>query len=208
MNFLTHLYFSNDSTANNIGLVIGNTAKGNYLSKYSIEILKGIEIDMQIRNFEERNPVFQRSLQRIINTKYSKYASFIINVFYDHLLAKNWGKYSKVSLEEFGEKIYGVILSNQSIYPYKIRKYSQEMISKKWISCISSIEGTHQYLKLLSKTERFTTNLDQALFELIENYQQYNKDFEEYFNALCEIMSEEAQRFNTMYKKEIKLMSA
>lgn len=206
MNFLTHLYFAPKSIENTTGLIIGNTAKANYLEKYNMEILKGIAMDMQIRVFAENHPAFYRSNQRI-QTKYSKYSTFLVNIFYDHLLAKNWDKYSRISLENFSDQIYQIVLENISLYPYKIRKFSPEMISKKWITGMTSIEGTHQYIKMVSKTERFTTNLDQCLTGLMENYQEFSNDFEQYFKALCQFMEDEARKFNSG-DKEIFLLSA
>lgn len=193
MNFLTHLYFCNKSRENTTGLIIGNTARPNYLSKYNLEILKGIAMDMQIRRFSEGNADFNNSIQKI-NTKYSKNASFMVNIFYDHFLAKNWDKYAKIPLDGFSDTIYQIILENMNLLPYKVRKFSPEMISKEWITGLTSIEGTHRYIKLISKTERFTTNLDQCLIELIENYQQYNNDFENYFKSLCKFMEEEDKK--------------
>jgi acyl carrier protein phosphodiesterase len=206
MNFLTHLYFAPKSIENTTGLIIGNTAKPNNLEKYNLEILKGIATDSQLRLFAENHPAYQKSIERV-NPKYNKYASFIVNIFHDHLLAKNWSNYSKVSLDDFSQEIYHIILENMSLFPYKIRKFAPEMISKKWITGIASIEGTHQYIKLISKTERFNTNIDQSLFELMENYQGYNQDFEEYFKDLKNYMQLESRKVNND-EKEFYLLSA
>ncbi|MFL5729897.1 MAG: ACP phosphodiesterase [Cytophagaceae bacterium] len=208
MNFLTHLFFSTDSVDNTRGLIIGNTAKENHLSKYNLDILKGIALDMQISNFSEDNPAFNNSRQRI-NSKYLAFSSFLVNIFYDHLLAKNWDKYSTVSMEEFSGKIYETITTHRNSFPYKIRKFAPEMVRNKWIEGIKSIEGTHQYINSISKNERFSKNLDQALFELTENYQDYRNDFEEYFAALRKFMEGEERRFRTITdEKEFVLLSA
>jgi acyl carrier protein phosphodiesterase len=205
MNFITHLYFSNESLDNTTGLIIGNCAKEVNLQKYNLEILKGMAVDLQIRNFAETNPAFNRSLQRM-NTKFNKYSTFIVNIFFDHFLAKNWSNHSDIPLDQFADKIYQLLLKNHSTFPYKIRKFAPEMITKKWITSCASIEGTHQYIRLISKTERFTTNLDQCLVELIENYKDYGTDFEEYFTALNEFMKKDAQRFAKVSDEELSIL--
>jgi acyl carrier protein phosphodiesterase len=205
MNFLNHLYFSNESVENTTGLIIGNCAKEVNLQKYNLEILKGMAVDLQIRNFTEKDPAFNRSIERM-NTKFNKYSTFIVNIFYDHFLAKNWEKYSDTPLDLFADKMYQLIMKNHSSFPYKIRKFAPEMITKKWITSVASIDGTHQYIKLLSKTERFTTNLDQCLDELIEKYQAYSVDFEEYFTALNEFMKQDAERFTKVSDEELSLL--
>jgi acyl carrier protein phosphodiesterase len=208
MNFLTHLFFANESSEQTKGLITGNATKASDLATYNLEVLKGIAIDMQIGLWAENHPAFQRSLQRL-NFKFGeKQATFIINVFYDHMLAKDWQKYSKQSLEEFSERIYEIILINRYSFPYRVRKFAPEMIAKKWITSMRNIEGTHQYIKMLSKNER-TINIDQCLFELIENYQHYQKDFEEYFSSLIEFMIDEVRKCNSIkHEKEFFLLSA
>lgn len=207
MNFLTHLFFANESNDQTKGLIIGISSKTDH-STYNLEVLKGIAIDMQISLLSESHPAFQRSLQRL-NFKFGeKQATFIINVFYDHMLAKDWYKYSKQSLDEFSERIYEIILKNRNTFPYRVRKFAPEMIAKKWITSMRSIEGTHHYIKMLSKNER-TINIDQCLFELIENYHLYQKDFEEYFGSIIEFMIEEVRKCNSIkHENEFFLLSA
>ncbi|MBX9853629.1 MAG: acyl carrier protein phosphodiesterase [Cytophagaceae bacterium] len=184
MSSLNTLFFSENKSENfTTGLIIGNGARQNYISRYNDEILKGILLAEKIRDFTENNE-FVKASQNRLSTKHSKHKDFIIQVFYDHLLASNWEKYSSLPIEAFSEKIYNNIMENIILFPYKIRKFSPEMISKKWIGGLTTIEGTHRYVNMLFKKERFTNNLEHSLFELVESYQDYKKDFEQYFESL------------------------
>jgi acyl carrier protein phosphodiesterase len=194
MNFLTTLYFAQENNEGiATGLIIGNTAKPNYLAKYNVDILKGILLETKIREFSEKHEAFVNSASRL-STKYAKHRNYVINIFFDHLLASNWQKYSNQNLEEFADKIYQLIVENMNLCPYKIRKYSPEMINKKWITGLSTLDGTHQYVNMLFKKERFSTNLEYALFELSESYNLYKEDFEKYFEALISEVKAEQEK--------------
>lgn len=154
MNFLTTLYFAQDNTEGMAtGLIVGNAAKPNYLSKYNVDILKGILLETKIREFSEKNEFFINSCLRL-STKYAKHKNYVVNIFYDHLLASNWQKYSGQNLEEFAEKLYQLFVDNISLYPYKIRKYTPEMVSKKWITGLTTLDGTHRYVNMLFKKRK------------------------------------------------------
>ena len=194
MSSLNTLFFSENKSENfTTGLIIGNEARQNYISRYNDEIMKGILLAEKIRSFTENND-FVKASQNRLSTKHSKHKDFIIQVFYDHLLASNWEKYSTLPLENFSERIYTNIMENIILFPYKIRKFSPEMISKKWISGLTTIEGTHRYVNMLFKKERFTNNLEHSLFELVEGYQDYKKDFEQYFENLQIAMAVEQEK--------------
>jgi acyl carrier protein phosphodiesterase len=54
-----------------------------------------------IDTFTDAHPVFRESTK--VTFRYHHYAGVIVDVFYDHFLAKNWNNYSDENLEEFIE---------------------------------------------------------------------------------------------------------
>lgn len=190
MNFLTNLYFSQGKNENfTTGLIIGSAIKPNILPKYNSEIRKAISFDENLKNFSDTHEAFLKGLDKI-DSKFTRFKPFILRIYFDHFLARFWKDHTDASLEEFGDRIYRVIIENHPIFPYKIRKFSSEMIAKKWITNLSSIDGTHNYLRLMLKKERFSFNLEQCMVSLIENYQTYRNDFETYFSDLKAVSEE------------------
>ena len=94
MNFLAHVHLSENALEEiQIGNFIADFIKNNSLEKYPTLVQKGIKLYRSIDYFTDQHLVVQESKSKLYE-KYHKYAAVIIDVFYDHFLAKNWHLYS------------------------------------------------------------------------------------------------------------------
>ena len=92
MNFLAHIYLSGDDPNIQLGNFIGDFVKGrNLVEQFGHEIAKGIELHRAIDEFTDKHPIVKLSKVRL-REKYRHYAPVIVDIFYDHYLAKNWEK--------------------------------------------------------------------------------------------------------------------
>src|SRR5450432_1821563 len=92
MNFLAHLYLSGDNPQVMIGNFIGDFVKGkNLTERFDTDVAKGIALHREIDWFTDTHIVVKQSKDRL-RPKYRHYAGVIVDIFYDHFLAKNWDK--------------------------------------------------------------------------------------------------------------------
>ncbi|MEQ8424061.1 MAG: DUF479 domain-containing protein, partial [Cyclobacteriaceae bacterium] len=90
MNFLAHIYLSGDNAQLMIGNFIGDFVKGKNLSaRYNPDVVLGIELHRAIDEYTDSHDVVQKSKVRL-RPKYRHYSGVIVDMFYDHFLAKNW----------------------------------------------------------------------------------------------------------------------
>src|SRR5688572_11354829 len=121
MNFLAHLYLSGNNRKLMVGNFIGDFVKGRQaLEKFDPEIIRGIEFHRNIDAFTDTHQVVAQSKNRL-RPKYRHYSGVIIDVFYDHFLAKNWNLYHEDSLPNFANHVYRVIESYDPILPQKVK---------------------------------------------------------------------------------------
>ena len=104
MNFLAHAYLS----GNNDGILLGNfvadSIKGKQYLDYPSDVGKGILLHRKIDYYTDSHKVFRDSKKRL-SAKYGIFSGIIIDIFYDHFLARNWDDYSEVKLKSFVKKI-------------------------------------------------------------------------------------------------------
>ena len=105
MNFLAHLYLSKNNKNILIGNFIADAVKGKKYQNYSKEIQAGILLHREIDNYTDAHPVVRKSKQRL-NKRYKHYDGVIIDILYDHFLAKNWHNYSDIPLDIYAENVY------------------------------------------------------------------------------------------------------
>lgn len=180
MNHLVNLYLSRTLGEKMLGCMIGEIVRTSNTNKYSQEIIDGIELNKKISAFVKAHPIYEKSKSKL-NSKYSKHAGRIIDIFYDHFLATNWSTYSNETLEEFAKDAYQFIEARHAILPYKLRKLISVMICDNWLVNFSSVNGTHMYMREITRRDTFQTNLEYSLEDLINQYHAFKADFEELF---------------------------
>jgi acyl carrier protein phosphodiesterase len=111
MNFLAHLYLSGNNDKIMVGNFMGDFVKGrSALEQFEPEIIRGIELHRAIDEFTDSHAVVSASKDRL-RPKYRHYSGVIVDVFYDHFLARNWSDYHDELLPDFADRAYGVIQS-------------------------------------------------------------------------------------------------
>ncbi len=183
MNFLAHLYLSGKSQQVMIGNFIGDFVKGKKVDEYKGDIRLGILLHREIDHFTDRHPVVHQSKNKL-RKKYRHYAGVIVDIFYDHFLAKNWGEFHETELRTYVHEAYKILNSHQSILPAKVKYMLPFMIKDDWLVNYSRIEGIARVLKGLSRRTKFDSKMDQAPEDLKNYYHEFEQEFLDFFPQL------------------------
>jgi len=189
MNFLAHLYLSKNNKKILIGNFIADAVKGKKYKEYSKEIQKGILLHREIDNFTDNHTVVKKSKRRL-NERYKHYDGVIIDILYDHFLAKNWNNYSEIPLDVYAENIYGFLNEHLDSFPDKIQYMLPYMIQCNWLLSYSSVEGIGLVLKGMNKRTKGVSKMDLAIEDLKEYYKEFEADFTLFFKDLEQFTEE------------------
>ena len=96
MNYLAHLYLAGNDAEALIGSLMGDFIKGRVDPDLPPVLRQAILQHRRIDSFTDAHPIVRRSKQRVTN-EFRRYAGILIDVFYDHFLAREWSQYSDVS---------------------------------------------------------------------------------------------------------------
>jgi len=132
MNFLYHLYLSNNDDDLLIGNLIADFIRNEELANYSPEIQKGIFLHRQIDMFTDNHSRVRKGTHRL-QPKHHKYSPVVIDIFHDYFLADNWEKYHTLPLQHFADKAYDVLNNHIDIMPEKLKKSLPSMIKHNWL---------------------------------------------------------------------------
>lgn len=184
MNFLAHLYLSGDNTSILLGNFIGDFIKGkNLVEKVGAEMAKGIELHREIDFFTDQHPIVTESKKRL-RPKYRHYSGVIVDVFYDHFLAKNWNDYHPQPLSNYADYVYDVIQKNALLLPERVNMMMPYMIKGNWLVNYATLEGIHRALTGMARRTPYESKMDESILQLQENYQEFKSEFEAYFPEL------------------------
>jgi len=185
MNFLAHLYLSKDNKNILIGNFISDAIKGKQYKKYPKEIQVGILLHREIDTFTDTHPIVKKSMHRL-NKRYRHYNGVIIDILYDHFLAKNWSNYSEIPLELYAENIYSFLNKNIATFPDELQHLLPNMIQYNWLVNYASLEGIERVLKGMNKRTKGISQMDLAIEDLKLHYTEFEQDFTLYFEELVD----------------------
>ena len=191
MNFLAHAYLAHPSVPLIIGNFIGDFVKGKQIEQYDDGISEGIIMHRKIDTFTDMHPVFKQSKNRI-REKYNHYSGVIIDLYYDHFLAKNWDDYSDISwlsLKSFTSGLYNIILEKEDIIPEKAKYMLPYMIKSDWLLNYGTIEGIDRSLTGLSRRTNFKSGMEYASNDLIKHYDELENDFRDFFPEIIDFIN-------------------
>lgn len=190
MNFLAHLYLSGTDREVMVGNFIGDFVKGKDLdSRYGVGIARGVRLHREIDFFTDRHPIVKQSKDRL-RPKYRHYSAVIVDVFYDHFLAKNWDAYSSEFLPDYTDSCYSVILSYDSVLPEEVKYMMNFMVKQNWLVNYARIEGIHRALTGMSRRSKFDSKMEEASIDLKRDYELYENEFAEFFPSLMNYCSD------------------
>lgn len=183
MNFLAHIYLSGDNDLIKIGNFMADGIRGKHFESYPLEIQKGIILHRAIDTFTDAHPIFRQSTKKL-HEKYHHYAGVIVDVFYDHFLAKNWNRYSDEKLEEFVNRFYQSLHDNYSILSERTKQIMPYMIKQNWLVSYQTIEGIHRILTQMDQRTKNESKMRFATNELSEFYSEFEEEFTSFFQEL------------------------
>lgn len=186
MNHLAHLFLAQSNTELLIGNYIADHVKGKQLEKYPEGIQKGIKMHRAIDTFTDQHKIVAKSKKRLY-PKYSKYSPVLVDMFYDHILAKNWSEYSPIPIEKFSEAAYRVLGAQRDLFPPSAQRMYDHMSTNDWLSNYAYAEGMQRAFNGLAYRASFESKMEEALIDLQLDYADYKKEFEEFFPHLVEL---------------------
>ena len=183
MNFLAHIYLSGDNELITIGNFVGDGVRGNKYKLYPTEIQAGIQLHRQIDTFTDAHPLFRQCTKRL-HKGYSHYSGVIVDIFFDHFLAKNWTSYSDIPLDVYIADFYKSLSNHIAILPPRFQDLTPIMIEGNWLLSYATIEGIQVVLNGMNHRTKGLSKMNEATKELKEHYDAFEADFTLFFEDL------------------------
>ena len=183
MNYLAHIYLSGTNDLLKIGNFMADSIKGHDYEKFDSEIKKGILLHRHIDSFTDMHPIYRQSKHRL-HKKYGHYSGVIMDILYDHFLAKNWSKFSDEKLEDYANDFYQLLQDNYDILTERIKGMMPYMIARNWFVSYATIAGLEMILFQMDYKTKHRANMQEAIVELQDFYTEFESEFFLFFEEL------------------------
>ncbi|MDC1504800.1 acyl carrier protein phosphodiesterase [Winogradskyella sp.] len=183
MNFLAHIYLSSDNALLTIGNFAGDGVKGGDYTHFPVAMQAGIQLHREIDTFTDAHYIVRQSTKRLHKT-YGHYSGVIVDIFYDHFLAKNWTAYSQIPLENYIQDFYKSLNIHLEVLPERFKKLTPYMIEDNWLLSYATIDGIQLVLNGMNRRTKGRSKMNEATKELKAHYGAFEEDFTAFFKEL------------------------
>lgn len=196
MNFLAHIYLSGDNDLLKIGNFMADSVHGKRYLDYAEDLQKGILLHRFIDTFTDAHPIYRQSRRRLYE-KYGHYAGVIMDIVYDHFLAKNWNTYSEINLEEYAAQFYKSLQDNFEFLTPKTQNLLPYMINQNWLVQYASLDGLETILFQMDHRTKNRVHMHEAIAEVQLYYSELEHEFTLF---MVELKAQCAIKLNELYE--------
>lgn len=194
MNFLAHIYLSFDDPQITLGNFFADHIRANKYKHLPHKVQKGILLHREIDTFTDAHPIARQSSKRL-HTNYSHYSRIIVDIYYDHFLAKNWETYSDKPLDIYVESFYDLLEENYDILPVGTKRMLPYMIADNWLYNYANLTGIARVLNGMNRRTKNKSKMNFAIIDLEEHYNDFENEFTAFFE---ELITFSKQKFNSL----------
>jgi len=176
LNYLVHLFLADDTPPSLLGNLMGDFVKGRLDDTFPAAIRSGIELHRQVDAFAHDNPMYRRSKSRL-DDSYGYFRGVLIDIFYDHFLARNWHRYHPLPLEDFAARIYRLLEEHFELLPPGLQQVVPRMVENNWLVSYRQAETIDRVLRRISTRLRRPNPIGMGIAELHRHYAGLEIDF-------------------------------
>lgn len=180
MNFLAHLYLSGTEEDVIIGNFVADAVKGNSLHSFPEGMERGIRLHREIDHFTDQHPIVRTSKSRL-SANYRMYSGVIVDLYYDHFLAKFWSDFSDKDLQQFVSQTYFLLIRRFHLLPPRSRRILPFMITRNWLVGYRDLNVLQQVFNGMSRRTNHPSGMENAIADLKADYDLYEKEFRAFF---------------------------
>jgi len=183
MNWLAHLYLSGNDPAMQIGNLLPDLLGPAELRGTGPAYRAGIERHYQIDSFTDAHPLFRRSTRRV-GGELRRYGTIIVDVFYDHILSREWDRFSDTPREAFIQEFYRNLDRHLPHLPPLAADRLTRLREENWLGSYHDTGGVALTLRRISGRLRRPVALQEAVPALETDYPDFAADFDGFFPEL------------------------
>lgn len=147
------------------------------------EFQRGMERHQRIDLFTDTHPVVQRSMQRFA-APHRRFAGILVDIYYDHFLARRWHEFCKVPLPEFVDRFFEGFDYHRAELPAEACARLEQIRRAGWLCVYGEHAGLTDVLQRLGRRFRRPCDLASSMTTFEACYEDFRKDFAEFFPQL------------------------
>lgn len=183
MNYLAHVFLADNTPESFVGAMLGDFVKGAAKNNYPPVIQRNIELHRSIDSFTDAHPIVRASKAEFTAER-RRFAGVLLDIFFDHYLAKHWASFSPIDLPSFTTNVYAALQAHHEILPERLQRMLPFMRAEDWLGSYARIEWIDVTLQRMARRLSRGEMVASGGGELRRNYEKFEADFRLFFPDL------------------------
>ena len=149
MNFLAHALLSGEVEADRVGGVMGDFVKGPLPAGLPPDLAAGVALHRAIDSFADRHPAFAASRARVSPAR-RRVGGILVDLFYDHLLARDWADHGAGSLDDYTAGLYAALQRYRGVLPEPANAVATRMQTHDWLASYCDVAAVGRAIDLMA----------------------------------------------------------
>lgn len=183
MNHLAHALLAGSDPALRLGGMLGDFVRGAPDPALSGGVVRGIRLHRAIDVYTDAHPEVVAA-RALLQPPYRRYAGILLDVWFDHCLARDFGRWSEVPLEPFSTDLRGQLQRYEPTLPPSLQRFLRYMHAHDLPAGYADRDFLAQVFTGIGQRLSRTNPLAGALPELVAQEQPLQDRFETFFPEL------------------------
>ncbi len=188
MNFLAHAHLSGNNDDVLFGNFVADSVKGRQIDSFHPDMIKGIRLHRMIDQFTDQHPVVKNSVQ-LIKGDMGRFSGVVIDIFYDHFLARNWNRYDERDLTDFSMHVYKILARRFFQLPARNKRILPFMMAQNWLVSYANTYDLKRVFYGMNRRTGFKSEMENAVEVLHRYNEELAHDFETFYPDLQQFVA-------------------
>lgn len=182
MNYLAHAFLADSEPAALAGALFGDFVKGAQLEQYPPVVRAAIRTHRRVDCYTDAHDLVSAS-RRLVSPARRRFAGIMVDVFYDHFLARHWSRFSSEALPTFTARVYRA-LQEQPSTPERLQRMLPRMCAEDWLASYCDPAAIDLAIDGIARRLKRPSTLPGGGEELRQRYPAFEAHFLEFFPQL------------------------
>lgn len=183
MNHLAHALASGRDESLILGGFLGDFVHGGVDPGLPDGIRRGLRLHRAIDVYTDHHPIIVRT-RSWFRAPYRRYAGIIIDIWFDHLLARDFERWSRVPLEVYSHRVLALLQHHRAELPEQLQRFLHYMVLHDLPLQYREREQIQRVLEAVGRRLAHENPLASSLGEIERLELPLRRAFEEFFPRL------------------------
>ncbi|WVM93891.1 ACP phosphodiesterase [Halopseudomonas pachastrellae] len=122
----------------------------------------GVWLHRRIDSYTDAHPLVLQSKARV-SLERRRFAGILVDMFYDHLLARHWASFTDRPLDDFSRDVYCQLRAQRALMPERAWTVVSYMSEQDWLGSYAELKHLHRAVDNMARRFRRETAMPGGL---------------------------------------------